>query len=128
VPLDLTPFLTALSLWEEKYSISHQAQSELVEMLCLIENIQEISGIPRRKDTLPSRLKRSLSRLTLRKKTLDLDKAILPSLSTLREDLLVFGVRSFIQALLSSENNIRHIYRGMTYRVDGKIEDPWPSR
>ncbi|KAG6035510.1 hypothetical protein E4U41_006043 [Claviceps citrina] len=127
-PPKLSCFATALIIWEEQNNITRQGHRELVEVLQLVDNINQLKELPVRKDTLRKHLRRSLPLVALRKKTLQLDKSLLPSRSKLHEDLLVFDLRNVLETFLSSRSNIKKIYRGMAHLVNGEILEPWQAR
>ncbi|KAF3059130.1 hypothetical protein CFAM422_011711 [Trichoderma lentiforme] len=124
----LSVFATALTIWEEQQSITREGHRQLVEILQLVNSLEELRELPLRKDTLRHNLRQSMPLITLRKRTLDLDKTLVPSRASLKEDMLVFDMRSVLRAFLSSETNLRNIYRGMAQLIDGDISEPWEAR
>lgn len=125
---NLSKFELALMIWEEENNVTRKGHKQLVEVLQLIENLQDLRRLSTRKDTMRHKLHKCLPLLTLRKKKLELDKKLLPSRAETQEDLLAFDMRSFLQAFLSSEDNLRTIHRGLAHLVDGDISEPWEAR
>lgn len=106
----LSVFATALIIWEEQQGVTREGHRQLVEILQLVNTLEELRNLSLRKDTLRHKLRPSMPLITLRKRTLELNKTLVPSRASLKEDMLVFDMRSVLRAFLSSETNLRNIY------------------
>ncbi|KAL7627668.1 hypothetical protein AAE478_001861 [Parahypoxylon ruwenzoriense] len=124
----LSPFHTLLAVWEDQHHISRQAHTQLVEVFQLAKSLAEIQCTTPRKDTLKSRLVKSLPLRKLHKMNVKLDRTRLPSRTKLEQDMLVFDLPDTVKTLLSSPDIVRDIHRGMAHFTDGPVNNPWEAR
>ncbi|KAI2629052.1 hypothetical protein GGS21DRAFT_492604 [Xylaria nigripes] len=124
--LELSDFQNALGIWVDLHNISRAAYSQLVEVLHLAKNIDDLQTIPRWKDTLKSKMHRSLPLGKLRRSTVNLDVSKLPTRSKSTEKVLSIDLEDTLSTLLSSSRVFSQIYRGMAHRTT-HVHDPWEA-
>ncbi|KAG6127249.1 hypothetical protein E4U38_006398 [Claviceps purpurea] len=94
----------------------------IVEAFKQIKSVEELRGLPVYRDTLRRQFLSSLPFLSMRRKTLTLDKKMIESRKTDKEDFLMFDLEDIVTTYLSSERNQKNMVRGLAHRTDGVVD------
>ncbi|KAG6238717.1 hypothetical protein E4U23_008060 [Claviceps purpurea] len=103
-------------------NISRKDYKNLFEALMQFESIEDLRGLPGTIDTIRRRFHSSLPLLAMRRTTLTLDKKMIESRKTDKEDFLMFDLEDIVVTYLSSERNQENMVRGLAHRIDGIVE------
>ncbi|KAG6157106.1 hypothetical protein E4U51_008091 [Claviceps purpurea] len=120
VPKEMTlsagQFAVAAAITQAK--LSRKDYRIIVEAFKQIKSVEELRGLPVYRDTLRRRFLSSLPFLSMRRKTLTLDKKMIESRKTDKEDFLVFDLEDIVTTYLSSERN----QKNNAHRTDGVVD------
>ncbi|KAG6019006.1 hypothetical protein E4U19_007671 [Claviceps sp. Clav32 group G5] len=83
---------------------------------------EELCDIPNYLDTMRRQFFRCLPFVAMRRKTLTLDKKMIESRKTDKEDILMFDLESLVARYLSSKRNQDTMIRGLAHRTDGIVD------
>lgn len=125
---DLSVSETGLALWDFEHNISRRAHRQLVQFLRSVSDLDELAKLPLFKDSLKRKLNNSMPRRKMRKKRVELDRAVLPSRSQSHEDVLVFDFDDTIRTLVSSPAIREKLVSTRAHLTDREIREPWQSR
>ncbi|KAG6185833.1 hypothetical protein E4U36_001076 [Claviceps purpurea] len=107
VPKEMTlsagQFAVAAAITQAK--LSRKDYRIIVEAFKQIKSVEELRGLPVYRDTLRRQFLSSLPFLSMRRKTLTLDKKMIESRKTDKEDFLMFDLEDIVTTYLSSERN-----------------------
>ncbi|KAG6241257.1 hypothetical protein E4U24_006173 [Claviceps purpurea] len=96
-------FAVAAAITQAK--LSRKDYRIIVEAFKQIKSVEELRGLPVYRDTLRRQFLSSLPFLSMRRKTLTLDKKMIESRKTDKEDFLMFDLEDIVTTYLSSERN-----------------------
>ncbi|KAG6252291.1 hypothetical protein E4U24_000588 [Claviceps purpurea] len=103
-------------------NLSRKDYKAIVEALHQFESVEDVRGVPLYLDTIRRRFLRSIPLLAMRRTTLTLDKKMIESRKTDKEDILMLDLESVIARYLSSETNRNKMIRGLAHRTDGIVD------
>ncbi|KAI1819720.1 hypothetical protein F4861DRAFT_543648 [Xylaria intraflava] len=107
-----TEFKFALFLSE--FNLSRRAWRALCEVITS-SPASELHALPKWKPTLMDKFNRQLPKCAMRRKTVTLNPAKLPSRASPTEDLVWLDMEGYISKLLRSPAHRQHIYTGMAH-------------
>ncbi|KAG6069682.1 hypothetical protein E4U16_007516 [Claviceps sp. LM84 group G4] len=112
----------ALSAAVLQANLSRKNYKAIIEAFKLFESVEEVRDIPDYLDTLRRQYLSSLPLLPMRRKTLTLDKKMIESRKTDKEDILMLDLESMVTRHLSSKRNQDAMISGLAHRTDGKVD------